>query len=81
MTVIWEKKKKNEKKKEEEVTEGKGRSILGSRSVGGCLGGFRVLRALLVSVQPLSTGFEVRRRVFRWFSGLTGLGPTTVDIS
>ena len=55
--------------------------VLVLRSVGGCLGGFRVLRALLVSVQPLCTGFEVRGRVFRWFSGLTGtfgLGPTTV---
>ena len=56
-------------------------TVLVLRSVGGCLGGFRVLWLLLVSVQQLCTGFEVRGRVFRWFSGLTatfGLGPTTV---
>ena len=44
--------------------------VLVLRSVGGCFGGFRVLRAFLVSVQQLCTGFEVRGRVFRWFLGL-----------
>ena len=55
--------------------------VLFLRSVGGCLGGFRVLWPLLVSVQQLCTGFEVRGRVFRWFLGLLaafGLVPTTV---
>ena len=36
---------------------------------------------LLVSVQQVCTGFEVRGGVFRWFLGLMatfGLGPTTV---
>ena len=42
---------------------------------------FRVLPALWVSVKQLCTGFEVRGRVFGWFSGLTGTighGPTTL---